>query len=159
MHADADANLRKLCVRATLNAYLNATKVLRASTGSTQLFLCYGGTKPGSPVSKRRISAWLKAVVLDAYQRRNLPPPQGVKGHQVRSQAASWAEAAGVDPQKICDAATWKTDCTFAKHYRLDLVHARRSEFGRQILRQSASRSATASRRRTLNTVPDPPGQ
>ena len=64
MHADADAYLRQLCVCATLSAYLNAIKVLCASTGPTQLFLCYGGTKPGSPVSKRRFSAWSKLWCL-----------------------------------------------------------------------------------------------
>ena len=81
---------------------------LESQYGYPPALPCYGIKGPGAPLSKRRISSWLKEVVLDAYQRKNLPPPRGVQGRQVRSQAASWAEAAGVDPQKISDAATWK---------------------------------------------------
>jgi len=157
MHEETDVELRKLCVRATLNAYLNATQAMRTSTDSKQLFLCYGSYKKGAPVSKQRISSWLKEVVRDAYKLSGLPPPQGVKGHQVRSQAASWAEAAGVDPQKICDAATWRTGNMFAKHYRLDLHHAGRSEFGRRVLALSASSTAASSVRRNLKSVSLPP--
>ena len=144
MHRDADPELRKLCVRASLNAYWRATKIHRAGTGATQLFLCYGKKVLGQPVSKQRISQWLKEVIQDCYAKRGLPPPKGVKGHQVRKQATSWADMASVDPQKICDAAIWKTGCTFAKHYRLDLLHQNRSELGRRVLTLAASSSAEA---------------
>ena len=165
MHRDADQELRKLCVRSSLNAYWRATKVHRAGTGASQLFLCYGKKALGQPVSKQRISQWLKEVIQDCYTRRGLPPPKGVKGHQVRKHATSWADMARVDPQKICDAAIWKTECTFAKHYRLDLLHKNRSELGRRVLKLAASSSAEAALNRhqgravtptsTSNGLPD----
>ena len=84
--------------------------------------------------------------------RQTLPQPLAVKGHQVRKQATSWADAAGVDPQTICDAATWKTSSTFARHYQLDLQHGQRSYFGKRILQLSASSSAETSVKHTLAT-------
>ena len=154
MAQDADPGLRSLCVRQALNAYIKATRLSRREKGVTQLFLCYGKKKRGSPVSKVRISQWLKMLVADCYRRMGLPEPVGVKGHQVRKQATSWADMAGVDPQKICDAATWKSECTFARHYSLDLSHKSRSDFGRKVLQKSASSSAEASLRRHLGAVP-----
>lgn len=158
MAQEADGELRKLCVKATLTAYMNATKVVRAATGASQLFLCYGKQKQGQPVSKQRISAWLKFVVADCYQRTGLPPPEGVKGHQVRKMATSWADMARVDPQKICDAAIWRSSCTFAKHYKLDLLHKNRSELGRRVLALSASSSAERALTRTLGSGAAPIG-
>ena len=63
-----------------------------------------------------------------------MDPPEGVKGHQVRKQVTSWADMAGVEPQKICDAATWRSESVFARHYMLDLLHGAHSDFGRQNL-------------------------
>ena len=73
------------------------------------------------------------------YDKGHLPVPLGVKGHQTRKQATSIADLAGVDPQAICDAATWASRCTFARHYRLDLVAQVRSRFGRTVLQVAGS--------------------
>ena len=43
--------------------------------------------------------------------------PKGVKGHQSHKQATSIADMTGVDPQLICQVATWSSENTFAKHY------------------------------------------
>jgi hypothetical protein len=144
LHLERDHALHKLCIRRSLNAYLKATQHLRKQPGCHQLFLCLGGKRKGKPVSKVRISQWLKKLIQDAYKTLGLPPPEGVKGHQVRKQATSWADMAGIDPQKICDAATWKSDSVFARHYHLDLVHGARSDLGRSVLRLGASSSAEA---------------
>ena len=154
MHEDADPSLKALCVRRTLNAYVKATSKLRKARGGVnQLFLCYGIQKRGLPVSKTRISEWLKLVIADCYRKMQLDEPQGVKGHQVRKQATSWADMAGVDPQKICDAAIWKSKCMFARHYRLDLSHSVRSDFGRRILQASASSSTETLLQRHLDAA------
>ena len=153
MHLEDDHVLHKLCVRRALNAYLRATKHLRKKHNCSQLFLCYGGQNAGKPVSKKRISQWLKMVIQDCYERKNLDAPEGVKGHQVRKQATSWADMAGVEPQKICDAATWRSQSVFARHYKLDLLHGARSDFGRQILRLAGSSTAEASLRRHLGAA------
>ena len=136
-----DPELRKLCVSSTLRAYLKCTEPLRKTS---QLFVCYGDGTRGNGVSKQRISTWLKEMVEQAYKAKNLPPPGAgkVKGHDVRKMATSWAEVAGVDPKLICKAATWKTESTFARFYRLNLFHDSRSEFGRSILGLAASAAA-----------------
>ena len=77
---------------------------------------------PGSLVSKQHISAWLVKLISFVYEQAGLPIPQGIKDHQTRKLATSWADLAGVDPQQICDAATWSSTCTFSRHYRLDLA-------------------------------------
>ena len=140
MHTEEDSELRKFCLRRQLRVYLNRTASFRTPQG--QLFLCYGGSRKGKPVSKIRISQWLKELINDCYERHSKAQPLGVKGHQVRKQATSWADAAGVDPQTICDAATWKTPHTFARHYQLDLQHGKRASFGKQVLRLSVSSAA-----------------
>ena len=154
MQLDKDQALFTLCVRLALNAYLKATQYVRKKQKHTQLFLCFGGNKRGEPVSKTRISEWLKMVVAESYVRLGLSPPKGVKGHQVRKQGTSWADAARVDPQKICDAATWRSSSVFVRHYQLDLVHGARADFGRRVLRVVASSSAEASLRRSLGAAP-----
>ena len=141
MEKEKDNELKKLCVRRTLLAYINKTKVIRKLKGTRQLFLCYGKSVQGSPVSKQRISTWLKEVVQECYKLMGLPPPEKVKGHDVRKTATSWADMAGVPSQEICDAATWSSDCTFSKFYKLDLHHQGSSRFGRSVLHKSASSS------------------
>lgn len=98
MHAERDKELRKLCVRAQLNEYIRRTAGARRLITSKQLLLCYGGKQKGKPVSKIRISQWLEEVINDCFARRSLALPLNVKGHQVRKQATSWADAAKVDP-------------------------------------------------------------
>ena len=140
-HAERDRDVRLLCARRVLKLYVERTRNYRRP-GVTQLFIAYGGSKRGSAVSKRRVSAWLVETVAFAYQCLGLPAPEGVKGHQTRSQATSWAEMAGVDPQTLCNAATWSSSCVFAKHYRLDLVAKARSDFGRRVLMAAGSSAA-----------------
>ena len=116
-------------------------------------------------MSKQQISNWLKELISDCYLREGLPPPEKVKGHDVRKQALSWADMAGVSSKKICDAATWSSDCTFARHYKLNLRDQVRSTFGRKILHKTASSSAEKALRRHLgptnpigaNSVSDKP--
>ena len=147
-----DLELRKLCVRSTLRAYLDCTDPLRSPGQSNQLFVCYGAGTLGNPVGKQRISSWLKEVVTLAYKAQKLPLPGAgrIKGHDVRKMATSWAEVAGVDPVNICKAATWKSESMFARFYRLDIFHDSRSEFGRSILGIAASASTERARRSSL---------
>ena len=157
---EKDPELRKLCVRDTLRAYVNATQPFRGT--SQQLLLCFGKKVRGEPVSKQRISTWLKEVIKDCYALKGLAQPDHVKGHDVRKQATSWADLAGVDPEKICQAATWqstnKLSNMFARHYRLDLLSECPSDFGRQVLKSAASSTAERSLKRALGSSPrDPP--
>ena len=156
LQVDADRDLRKLCVAASLKEYINRTRVARAGTGATQLFLCYGTKWAGQAVSKQRIAKWLQILIEDCHAIKGQPLQAKPKGHQVRKQSTSWADMAGVDPQKICDAAIWKSNSVFARHYKLDLLHQSRAELGRRVLQLSASRSAEVALRRHLGTPAAP---
>ena len=144
MAGESDNELKKLCVRECLKAYIEATRPFRGT--SQQILLCYGKNCIGKPVSKQRISNWLKDVIKDCYILQGKPVPQHIKGHDVRKQATSWADLAGVDPQRICEAATWqstnKLSSMFARHYRLDLLGENRSSLGRRVLNLAASSAA-----------------
>lgn len=141
---ERDPRLRLLCVRRVLKFYVERSRALRVGD-TKQLFVAYGRSQRGQPVSTRRISQWLKLTIAFAYTTRRLPVPSGVKGHQVRKQAVSMAELSGVSPQAICEAATWSSTCTFAKYYRLNVMEQARSTFGRRVLQvacPTASESA-----------------
>ena len=149
MHHEQDQKLRSLCVRRALKYYLERTRAIRLAD-SCQLFVAYGRSIRGQPISKIRISQWLKLLIVKTYKDLELPEPQGVKGHQVRKQAVSMAELVGVSPQAICEAATWASTCTFAKCYRLNLVEQQRSDFGRRVLQVAGSSKSSG----TKTTVP-----
>ncbi len=149
---DADPSLRTLCVKRALSYYLKRTEKYRNKERANQLFLAYGIEKRGQAISKQRISEWLKLVIQMAYAVMGASPPRGVKAHQVRKTATSWADMAGVDPQLICNAATWSSDSMFARYYHLDIVQGHRSVFGKQVMRLAASSAADAAVRRALGT-------
>ena len=151
LYGEKDQELRKLCVRTQLKHYVNRTLLLRQHKGaSTQLLLCYGGKEKGQPVSVQRISNWLKLTVQLAYQSFELPLPQ-VKGHQVRKQATSWADLAGVSPEDICRAATWRSSNVFARHYKLRLKDVD-TRLSHRVLQLSASSAAERAVKRRLAT-------
>ena len=143
LHDEKDGSLRLLCVRRALKYYVERVRTYR-QPGETQLFLCYGSEKKGRGVSAQRISKWLVECIGFAYKSVGEAPPSGIKGHQTRSQATSWAGLSGADPQAICNAATWASANTFARHYRLNLVEKQRSDFGRRVLSLAGSSEASS---------------
>ena len=84
--------------------------------------------------SLSRDSNWLVECIKFAYEKHNLPVPEGVKGHQTCKMAVTYADMAGSDPQTICEAATWRNSITFARFYLLDSVANSDAEFGRRVL-------------------------
>lgn len=153
LHDEVDGSLRLLCVRRALKYYVERARAYR-QPGETQLLVCYGSDKKGRGVSTQRISKWLVECIGSAYEAIGEAPPEGVKGHQTRGQATSWAGLAGSDPQSICNAATWASVNTFAKHYRLNILERQRSDFGRRVLSVAGSSEASAD---ALAGYPVPP--
>ena len=153
MFENVDPYLQKLCVHRALNDYLNETLTFRAGNGTSQLFLCYGGKCLGEPASKKTISRWLVDTINDAYVRHKLEKPLKVTGHQVRGQAASWGVQAGLDPQTICEAATWSSKSTFVKAYSLKVAYKNRSIFGRRVLSAPVAKARDAAAERRQPTV------
>ena len=113
---EADPALALLCPVRALRAYVDMTQCFRTSD---QLFVCYGGERKGSALSKQRLSHWIVDTIALAYQQQGRPCPLGVRAHSTRSVASSWALAHGASLADICRAAGWATPNTFARFYNL----------------------------------------
>ena len=114
-----DKKLHKMCPVRALKYYRDRTKGFREDNTSTQLFRAHAPGLNGKPVSKATISRWIVETIKTCYEQQNLDPPKSLRAHGTRSQAASWAAFAGVDPARICKAACWTNLHTFCSHYRL----------------------------------------
>ena len=107
--------------------------------GTAQLFVAYGGRVRGKPISKQRLSNWLVERIKFAYEKHNLPVPEGGKGHQTHKMAVTYTDMAGANRQTICEAAMWQTTSTLAKFYRLDAIANTDTKFGRRVLTLAGS--------------------
>ena len=150
-YGEKDSELRKLCVRTQLIS-ASIAQTFSVSTRALQhsSFFATTAKKKEQPVSVQRISNWLKLTVQLAYQSFALPLPR-VKGHQVRKQATSWADLAGVSPEGICRAATWRSSNVFARHYKLRLKDVD-TRLSHRVLQLSASSAAERAVKRRLAT-------
>jgi integrase len=112
---------RSLCVVRALRFYLDKTKAIRK--GRKRLFIAYkkGYTKD---IVANTISGWIKRTVLLAYQLATPEQQQltGVKAHDVRGMAASWALLKNVSLEDILTACSWKSHNTFTSYYLKDLT-------------------------------------
>jgi hypothetical protein len=109
----------RLCVRRAVKHYINQTAPFRQDE---QLFVCFSGPRKGRAAAKATIAAWVKKAITLAYQALRKPLPTGIKAHQTRGIAASWAQFHNTSLRDICDTASWGDMSTFAKHYQLNLA-------------------------------------
>ena len=124
--------LYTLCVQRAVSRYVQATKPFRQTD---QLFVCFAGAKKGKAATKTTISRWVRTAIQEAYTARGQEPPQGIKAHDTRGMAASWAQFNNASLADICDTASWSNQCTFATHYQLNLAGNRPSaRFGNAVL-------------------------
>ena len=103
--------------------------------------------EPYKAAAKNTIAAWVRAVIRDAYSRRNrvIPDNLDMRAHSTRSVATSWAEISGVSLPEIMDAAAWSTPVTFANVYLKDLPLKR----GRFVAGVLTTAAANISQRKT----------
>jgi integrase len=109
----------RLCVRRVVKKYLRATQSFRRTD---QLLVCFQGQRKGLPASKPTISRWVRKAIEMAYKVLNKPLPEGIKAHQTRATAATWAQFYNASLKDICETASWGSTCTFAKHYQLNIA-------------------------------------
>ena len=114
----------KLCLVKHLKAYFEKTQEHRKSADS-KLFLCY--TKPFGPVSRNTFSRWVKSVLAKA----------GIDtgkytGHSTRAASCS-AVAERASLHTVLKAAGWKSESTFTKFYKKDVL-AQNQNFGQVLL-------------------------
>ena len=129
----ATSDLYKLCPCRAIKKYIEATAVIRRTD---QLFICYGnGPSRGGPAHKTTIARWVRKGISEAYLAQNKNPPQGLKAHQTRAQAATWAQFNNTTMHDILKSATWASECTFATFYRLNLAGTESTaNFGTNVL-------------------------
>ena len=122
----------RLCVRRAVYKYLKATEPFRLDE---QLFVCFHGQRKGRAATKASIARWVKKGIEHAYKAINKPLPSGIKAHQTRGMAASWAQFHNTSVRDICDTASWGDVSTFARHYQLNLAGNEPSaRFGNAVL-------------------------
>lgn len=107
-----------LCPVRGLRLYVNRTAAFRQSE---QLFVCFGGSPRGQPVSKQRLSHWVVDAIALAYSSRGMECPIGVRAHSTRAVSSLWAWTKGISIKDICMAAGWSSQNTFVRFYNLDV--------------------------------------
>ena len=116
---DSRNTLHLVCSCRAIRKYVEITKPFRRTD---QFFVCYDGAKKGQAAHKTTIARWMRRGIQEAYRARGMDPPADLRAHQVRGMAATWAQFNHTNLTDICQAATWSSGCTFAKHYQLNLA-------------------------------------
>ncbi len=110
-----------MCPVRAVRVYLQRTRDIRGDR--RKLFVSY---KSGfeKEIHANTISSWLKKTILLCYGGVSEEDQKitGVKAHQVRSVAASWAFHENVSMDTIMSACTWKSHNTFSSYYLKDLA-------------------------------------
>jgi hypothetical protein len=120
------------CPCRAIDRYVKATRAFRKTD---QLLVCFAnGPRKGQAASKLSISRWVRQAIQEAYKAQGLRPPNGIKAHSTRGQAASWAQFHNVAMSDICSSATWASDCTFATFYCLNLASTNTTRFANGVL-------------------------
>jgi len=116
---ESRCTLYTLCPCRAIQIYVQLTKHFRRTD---QFFVCHTGHRKGQAASKMTIARWIRTCIEQAYKVQDKDLPSGLKAHQARSVAASWAQFNGTSITDICKTATWSDGCTFARHYQLNLA-------------------------------------
>ena len=115
----AEQLLPMLCPVWALTEYIQRTQTTRKTD---QLFTCIDCSCLGRPLSKSRLSHWIVDTIQKAYAISGVPVPSRIRAHMTCGVATSWALWRGASPATICAAATWSSQSTFSRFYRLNLA-------------------------------------
>ena len=121
---------RSLCAVRAVRYYLKATKDIRKNR--QKLFIAYRKGYPDTQeIHLNTVSGWLKKTILLAYDTASEEDTQvtGVKAHQVRAMAASWALHSRASLEDIMQACSWKSANTFTSFYLKDMALQRDEMF------------------------------
>ena len=133
---DLSPDDRLHCPVRALNWYISRTSEIRGK----ERFLFISSRVPHIRAAQSTIAGWVREAINSAYrdlsseERRAL----GIRAHDTRGVAASWALLARVPIQEIMDAAAGKTPVTFARHYLKDLPNLK-GRFSRAIISTAGS--------------------
>ena len=119
---------KKLCPVFTVREYLSRTKPLRGKV--TNLFISF--VRPYKPVSKSKVSSWVKTTLgLAGVDLTRFKP------HSIRAASTSAASRISVPLGTILRTAGWSNQCTFAQYYQKE-VH-KQGDYATRILNTSLS--------------------
>ena len=121
-----------LDVRRMMMYYLKATEKLRLSSKDPRsLFRCL--SKPYNPVSSQTISKWISSAIRLCYEVSEHSDIPSARAHSVRAIAPNWALYKGASKETIMEAADWRNQTSFIRHY-LRHLDQYRSQFGKAVL-------------------------
>ena len=123
---------KRLDVRRVMMYYLRATEKLRVSSKDPRALL-RGMAKPYNPVSSQTISKWISSAIRLCYEVSAHSDIPSARAHSVRAIAPNWALYKGASKEAIMEAADWRNEITFIRHY-LRHLDQYRSQFGRAVL-------------------------
>jgi len=112
---------RKLCPVRALKTYLARTQNLRRK-GSRRLFISFKPGKSGD-ICKNTISSWVVQLIKLVYDLNNdkARTLSGVRAHDVRGLAASWAARGTYSIDQLLQACSWSSHTTFTSFYLKDM--------------------------------------
>jgi len=113
-------NDRKLCPVRALKTYLARTQKLRKDT--QHLFISFKPGKSGD-ICKNTISSWVVQLIKMVYDQNNdkARTLSGVRAHDVRGLAASWAARGTYSLDQLLQACSWSSHTTFTSFYLKDM--------------------------------------
>ena len=91
--------------------------------------------EPYKKASKGTVAGWVKEAISGAYSHLSHEQREqmGIRAHDTRGVATTWAATVGVPFEDIMDAAAWSRPQTFARFYLKDLP-AMRGRFSRAVM-------------------------
>ena len=118
---------RRLCPVATLKAYEQRTKEVRAKTDSEPQILFISVRRPHAPVKPATIGHWIQRVMTLAGIDTKI-----FSAHSTRGASTSKAKRVGVSVPEILKAADWGSVSTFRRFYHRPV---QANDFGRKVLK------------------------
>ena len=107
-----DQKKRLLCPVRALALFLEKSETVR--NPQDKLFIHWD---EAVSTTTSHISLWMVDVIRAAYEAAGKDPPNGLRGHQTRSLATSWAYASHIPLEKIMTAVRWRSKSVFSRHY------------------------------------------
>ena len=119
------------CPLRALRWYLKLTKPLRGEEKA----LFFTSKEPYKKASKSTVAGWVKEAISGAYSHltREQREQMGIRAHDTRGVATTWAATVGVPFEDSMDAAAWSRPQTFARFYLKDLPSVR-GRFSRAVM-------------------------
>lgn len=129
--SEEERRLHTLDVPRCLRLYLERTSEFRRSE---ILFLQYSGKNRGCGASKATLSRWIKEAIRSSLVAQDREIPPSLRAHSTRAVATSWAERSLIPLEQICAVASWGSQSTFIKHYRVDSRFSEGLTLGQSVL-------------------------